>query len=247
MSKLDPKPDPDVNLPLTPQAVEKPLVEPIATDADSPIGVAPVAAPAGRWAESEVYLSGVDKLWAARVERHGECLLTPRKYRFATLVRAIIGQQISTRAARTIDARLKVLSGSPHRPGPILELGEAGVRSAGLSGVKARYVLNLAEAVASGKLPLQKASRWSDDEVIARLTEVKGVGRWTAEMFLIFALNRPDVLPVGDLGVRVGIRDHFDLTELPGPELCRQLAEPWRPHRSIAMWYLWRDIDSPKS
>ncbi len=81
--------------------------------------------------------------------------------------------------------------------------------------------------------------------MIRKLTEVKGIGRWTAEMFLIFALNRPDVLPVGDLGVRVGIRNHYGLTDLPGPQECRTLTEPWRPFRSVAMWYLWRELDMP--
>ena len=224
-----------------------PAAEPgvLQTSAAEPSGVVPVRKPS-RWEASEAFLRAVDERWAARVDRHGSCPLKPRKYRFATLVRAIVGQQISTAAARTIDARLRALAGTPHRPEALLALGEAGVRSAGLSGVKARYVLNLADAVAAGRLPLQKAGRWSDDEVIARLTEVKGVGRWTAEMFLIFALNRPDVLPVGDLGVRVALRNHFELAELPGPELCRELSEPWRPHRSVAMWYLWRDLDAPK-
>ncbi len=158
-------------------------------------------------------------------------------------MRAIIGQQISTKAAASIDARLRDRAGSPHRPAPLLELGEDGLRGVGLSGVKARYVLNLSEAVASGALPLHHAGRWPDDEVVVRLTAVKGIGRWTAEMFLIFALNRPDVLPVGDLGVRSGLRHYFGLEALPTPEQCRTLTEPWRPHRTAAMWYLWRDLD----
>ena len=96
----------------------------------------------------------------------------------------------------------------------------------GLSGVKTRYVLNLAEAVASGNVPLDAFDAWDDDAIVARLTSVKGVGTWTAEMFLIFALNRPDVLPVGDLGVRVALRDHHGLAELPRPAQCRELAAP---------------------
>jgi DNA-3-methyladenine glycosylase II len=114
----------------------------------------------------------------------------------------------------------------------------------GLSGVKARYVLNLAEAVAGGHLPLEALDDWDDDAIIARLTTVKGIGRWTAEMFLIFALNRPDILPVGDLGVRAALRDRHRLADLPKPGECPPLAEHWRPYRSIAIWYLWKKGDA---
>ena len=121
--------------------------------------------------------------------------------------------------------------------------GEAGLRGAGLSGVKARYVLNLAEAVADGRVPLGRIGALDDEAIVASLTSVRGIGRWTAEMFLIFALNRPDVLPLGDFGVRVGLRDHYGLPELPAPRQCIALAEPWRPYRTVAMWYLWRRLD----
>ncbi len=199
-----------------------------------------------RWHEAVTHLQALDGPWAARISRVGACDLRPRKDRFGTLVRSIIGQQISTKAAATIDARLRALSeDGQHRPDRLLSLGEPALRSAGLSGVKASYVLSLSEAVVTGRLTLNRAGYWSDEEVVQRLTEVRGIGRWTAEMFLIFALNRPDVLSVGDLGVRVGIRNHFGLTDLPGPLECRTLTEPWRPFRSVAMWYLWRDLDTP--
>jgi DNA-3-methyladenine glycosylase II len=177
------------------------------------------------------------------IERVGPCLLRPRPDRFGTLVRAIIGQQISSRAAAAIDARLCALGGEPHEPAALLALSEEALRGAGLSGVKARYLLNLSEAVASGHVPLDEFDGWDDEAIVASLTSVKGVGVWTAEMFLIFALNRPDVLPVGDLGVRVAIRDRHGLAELPRPQQCRELAESWRPFRSIAIWYLWRGFD----
>lgn len=205
--------------------------------------MAPRRNPTDPWAEAVAHLRAADPRWAL-IDRHGPCRLRPRRDRFGTLVRAIIGQQISSKAAASIDARLRALAGSPHRPEPLLDLGEPGLRGVGLSGVKARYVLNLAEAVADGRLPLQHAGRWADEEVVARLTALKGIGRWTAEMFLIFALNRPDVLPVADLGVRVGLRNYFGLDALPAPDACRALTEPWRPFRSVAMWYLWREIDS---
>jgi DNA-3-methyladenine glycosylase II len=121
------------------------------------------------------------------------------------------------------------------------------LRGVGLSGVKARYVLNLAEAVASGAVPLEAMDdSWSDDEIVKALVSIKGVGVWTAEMFLIFAMGRPDVLPAGDLGVRVGLRERHGLAELPKPSECPALAEAWRPYRSVASWYLWRGIETPK-
>src|SRR5439155_16543366 len=122
-----------------------------------------------------------------------------------------------------------------HDPRRLIDLGETGLRSVGLSGVKARYVLNLAEAVADGRLPLRRIGTMDDETIIERLTTVKGIGRWTAEMFLIFALNRPDVLPIHDLGIRVGLRNHYGLADLPKPNDCVALAEPWRPYRTVAM------------
>src|SRR3954454_1634280 len=142
------------------------------------------------WAEAIVHLRRVDAYCAAAIDRVGPCLLEPRPDRFGTLVRAIIGQQISSKAAATIDRRLREIGGEPHDPAVLLRLGEAALRGVGLSGVKARYVLNLAEAVATGQAPLGEFHDWDDDAIIARLTAIKGIGRWTAEMFLIFALNR---------------------------------------------------------
>ncbi len=199
-----------------------------------------------KWAVGVDHLRRADPRWQPIIERAGPCDLRPRKDRFGTLVRAIIGQQISSRAAATIDARLRALSGEPHDPGRLLEAGEGALRSCGLSGVKARYVLNLSQAVQEGRLPLARIGTLSDEEIKGRLTQVKGIGQWTAEMFLIFALNRPDVLSVGDLGIRVGLRDFHGLDELPKPAECVRLTEPWRPHRSLAMWYLWRSGDAPK-
>ena len=197
------------------------------------------------WANAVVHLNTADPHFGRLMARVGPCLIRPglRKDRFATLVRAIIGQQISSKAAASIDARLQELSGRPHAPEPLIAIGEVGLRSVGLSGVKARYVLNLAEAVRTEAVPLDKIHKWDDDTIIARLTTVKGVGVWTAEMFLIFALGRPDVFPVGDLAVRAALRDRFGLPDLPKPEAARSLAETWRPFRSVASWYLWRSLE----
>jgi DNA-3-methyladenine glycosylase II len=195
------------------------------------------------WVDAEAHLRQVDPVLASLIDRVGPCQVRPQRERFATLVRAIIGQQISSKAAASIDGRLRALAGDPHTPKPLLDVGEAGLRGVGLSGVKARYVLNLAEATHGGSLPLHKFHRLSDEEIIASLTSIKGIGVWTAEMFLIFSLGRPDVFPVADLGIRAAIRQRLGLPDFPRPDVCRALAEPWRPFRSVASWYLWRSLD----
>jgi DNA-3-methyladenine glycosylase II len=192
------------------------------------------------WAEAIAHLRRVDPYCAEVIDRVGPCRLEPLADRFGTLVRAIISQQISSKAAAAIEARLRALAGEPHQPSVLLGLGVEALRGVGLSAVKAGYVLNLAGAVNSGQAPLDAFDDWGDDAIIASLTAIKGIGRWTADMFLIFALNRPDVLPVGDLGVRAALRDRHGLAELPRPSECPPLAEHWRPYRSIAIWYLWR-------
>lgn len=199
------------------------------------------------WASAVTHLRECDPRWTPILQQAGPCGLRARRDRFGTLVRAIIGQQISTRAATTIDARLRDLAGDPHHVDGLIAAGEAGLRSCGLSGVKARYVLNLCKAVRDGDLPLSRIGRLSDEEIKGKLTAIKGIGPWTAEMFLIFCLNRPDVLSAGDLGVRMGLRNFHGLGELPTPRECERLTEPWRPYRSVAMWYLWRSLDAPKS
>lgn len=196
------------------------------------------------WAEAVAHLVAADPRFTPLVERHGPCGLRPGKDRFARLVRAIIGQQVSTKAARSIDAKLRGLVGDPPTPAAILAAPVELLRSAGLSGMKAGYIRNVATAVVDGSLPLHRLGRLGDEAIIERLTAIKGVGRWTAEMYLIFVLNRPDVLPVHDLGVRVAMQRMFALAEPPKPIDCLPLAETWRPYRSVAMWYLWRSLDA---
>jgi DNA-3-methyladenine glycosylase II len=198
------------------------------------------------WAEGADHLRQLDPRWEAIIGAVGPCRLEIRPDRFATLVRAIIGQQISSKAAASIDKRLRDLAGETHAPDPLIALGETGLRSVGLSGVKARYVLNLANAVRDGSVPLDEVHDWDDEAIINALTSIKGVGSWTAEMFLIFALGRPDVLSPGDLVIRLGLQKFYGLDQPPKPVECRALAEPWRPYRTVAMWYLWRQIDAPK-
>jgi DNA-3-methyladenine glycosylase II len=199
-----------------------------------------------RWDAAVKHLRAVDPHLKAIIDRIGPCRLEAHPDRFAALVRSIIGQQISTKAARSINMKLTALGGDPPCPLRLIELGETELRTAGLSSAKARYILNLAEAVLSGELPIEEFDDTWDDEMITRaLTAVKGIGIWTAEMFLIFVMNRPDVFPAGDLGVRVALRDRHGLPELPAPRDCHALVEAWRPYRTIASWYIWRGIDDP--
>jgi DNA-3-methyladenine glycosylase II len=200
-----------------------------------------------RWNAAIKHLRRVDPHLKAIIDRIGPCELEPHPDRFAALIRSIVSQQISTKAARSINSKLIELAGDPPRPERLIELGEARLRTVGLSSAKARYVLNLAEAVVRGDVPLDHFDdTWDDQTIILSLTAVKGIGVWTAEMFLIFVMNRPDVLPAGDLGVRAALRRHHGLAELPSPRDCPALAETWRPYRTIASWYLWRGVDVPK-
>ncbi len=205
------------------------------------------AAGDGPWGDAVRHLAGVDTRWRARISRIGPCLLEPSRDRFGILVRAIVGQQISAAAARAIHGRLLERVGGAYQPATISALGIAPLREVGLSLKKAENVSVLADAVESGRLPLSRMGRWADERVIEALVEMPGIGRWTAEMFLVFSLGRPDVLAVDDLGIRVGIQRHFELVDPPKPAACRALAEPWRPFRSIAMWYLWRDIEADRA
>ncbi len=199
-----------------------------------------------RWRTAVRHLRRVDPNLRAVIQRIGPCRLVPRPDRFGTLVSSIVAQQISSKAAASINARLRTLSGEPPLPGRLLELGEPLLRGVGLSAGKARYVLNLAEAVASGRVPVDAFDdSWDDAAIIAALTSIKGIGVWTAEMFLIFALNRPDVLPVHDLGVRSALRNFHGLAELPKPAECHALGQIWKPYRTVASWYIWRNVDNP--
>jgi len=205
------------------------------------------ALPPDRWAAAVRYLRRVDPHLRAIIDRIGPCRLEPHLDRFGALVRSIISQQISSKAAISINQRLTTIGGEPHRPRRLIELGEASLRSVGLSSAKARYVLNLAEAVASGQVPLDEIDdSWDEPTIVETLTSVKGIGVWTAEMFLIFVLNRPDVLPASDLGIRAALKDRHGLVELPKPRECFALAEPWRPYRTVASWYIWRRVDTAR-
>jgi DNA-3-methyladenine glycosylase II len=178
------------------------------------------------------------------ITRIGPCTLEPQSDGFRLLVRAIVSQMISTKAAASIFAKLEARLGRRKlTPAAILALEETALREVGLSGAKARSLRDLAERVGSKALPLARLPRLDDDDVIKHLVDVRGIGRWTAEMFLIFSLGRLDVWAVDDFGLRAGVQDLYGLSELPTRAAMRELAEPWRPYRSVASWYLWRSRD----
>ena len=164
---------------------------------------------------------------------------------YGALVRSIVGQQLSTKAARSIYDRLtELFDGRTPSPAELLAADPEQVRSVGLSRPKVGYLRSLAEHVESGELELARLSELPDEEVSAQLTAVKGLGQWTADMFLIFHLRRPDVLPVGDLGIRRAVERQYDLPEIPDAAKVLQIGEPWRPNRSLASLYLWRSLDN---
>ncbi len=165
---------------------------------------------------------------------------------YGTLLRSIVGQQLSTRAAASIYARLlDRFGGRTPTPAEVLDDDPDEFRVAvGLSRAKVIYLRSLAEHVLDGSLQLDRLDQLPDDEVIAELVAVRGLGRWSADMFLMFQLRRPDVLPVGDLGIRRAFMLHYGLPKLPGPAEMEKIAEPWRPHRTLASIFLWRSLQA---
>ena len=165
---------------------------------------------------------------------------------FEALVRAIVYQQLSGKAAATIYERFKVLFSNNKFPSPsiVMEKSHEELRSVGLSNQKASYIHNIANAFYTETVP-KNINTIDDNEVVECLTTIKGVGPWTAEMFLMFTLNRPDVFPVTDLGIQKGFQLFFQLDKLPRPDQMIKNAEPWRPYRTLASWYLWRLVEGP--
>jgi DNA-3-methyladenine glycosylase II len=164
---------------------------------------------------------------------------------YGALVRAIVGQQLSARAARTIYERLIGLFGDrTPTPRELLDTDPDVLRGAGLSGAKVAFLRDLAEHIEDGDLDLEHLPELPDDEVFEQLVQVKGLGPWTVDMFLLFHLGRPDVLPVGDLGIKRAVQAEYGLEELPDAPELERIAEPWRPHRSLACLYLWRSLDN---
>jgi DNA-3-methyladenine glycosylase II len=188
-----------------------------------------------------------DPVLATIIKQHGPCGLGDalRVDHFAALVRAIIFQQLSTKAASTIHARLTALMPDGQvTPAAVAAITEEQFRGVGVSRQKAMYLRDLCEKLASGAVSLDDVDALDDEAVIAALTMVKGIGRWTAEMFLMFRLHRPDVLPVGDLGIVTAVQKAYGLRKRPTPDRLRRLGDAWKPYRSIACWYLWRSLDN---
>src|SRR5215510_2810304 len=191
------------------------------------------------------HLKKSDAILASIIARVGPCKMAYRDPTFEILARSIVFQQLSTKAARTIYGRLEEAAGGPLTPEAIQNLSVGEMRRAGLSRQKLGYIRDLAEHALSGKVDFAKLPEMTDEEVIAALTDIKGVGAWTAHMFLIFALRRPNVLAVGDLGVRTAIKRHYKKRVLPRPAHIEKLAVNWHPYCSYACWYLWRSLEFP--
>jgi len=172
----------------------------------------------------------------------------PARNVYEALVRSIVYQQLSGKAAGTILKRfLALFPGSSYpKPEVVLKMSVAKMRGAGLSGQKTEYIQDLSKKFLDGTIEPKKFRTMEDEEIRQHLIAVKGIGRWSADMFLMFALNRPDVLPTGDLGIRKGFQKLFKMKELPDSKKMERLAEAWRPYRTIASWYLWRLADEDK-
>jgi DNA-3-methyladenine glycosylase II len=185
-----------------------------------------------------------DPKLGALIKRVGRCRLPDSRGHdpFAGLVRVIMSQQLSGKAADTIFGRVEALVGGRANltPAALRAVTAEALRGAGVSRPKIGYLYDLADRVADGRLDLHALDGHPDEEVIAQITAVKGLGRWSAEMFLMFRLNRPDIFPVGDLGIVKGVQKLFGMKRRPAVRTMERLAEPWRPYRSVAAWYLWR-------
>jgi DNA-3-methyladenine glycosylase II len=189
------------------------------------------------------HLKQADPVLAAIIERIGPYGITFLEPDFETLVKSIVSQQLSGKVAKTIYGRLIAAAGGNLTPESLLKLRPARMRALGLSRQKIEYIRDLARHSRSGKVDFTRLPGCSDDEVIEHLTAVKGIGVWTAHMFLIFALRRPNVLPVGDLGIRAAIRKAYGMPDLPKPTEVATIARTWHPYCTVASWYLWRSLE----
>ncbi len=194
------------------------------------------------WVEARRALEKIDPVLAELIRAAKGSVLRPRNDPFFSLSRSIVAQQISVFAAESVWQKMITHVGAI-TPETVVVQTEESLRNCGLSRPKARYLINLAEQFINGSLEQESWHQMDDEAVIENLTQVKGIGRWTAEMFLIFHLLRPDVLPVADVGVQKAIANHFNGGVRLKPEALISIAKPWRPWRSVAVWYLWRSLD----
>ena len=190
------------------------------------------------------HLQGADPVMKAVIDAVGPFTLRLERDRFGMLVRSIISQQISTSAALSIRRRLQELARPEGlKSANLAQFTEDELRSVGLSPQKVSYIADLAHKVNEGTVDVRQIGRLSDERIVEHLTQVKGIGRWTAQMFLIFSLGRLDVFPNDDLGVRTAIRNRYGLDDLPDKQTAHAIAEPWRPYATVASWYWWRTLD----
>lgn len=189
------------------------------------------------------HLKKSDPVLRAIIERIGPCRMEFGTPEFSSLAEAIVYQQLNGKAAVTIFNRFAALAGEPLTPEGILKLSDAQLRGVGLSKQKSAYLKDLAAKTAAGLLDFARLPDLTDEEVIQHLTQVKGIGVWTAHMFLMFSLRRPNVLPTGDYGVQVAMRKHYKKRKLPKPKDMEKIAKAWVPYRSVACWYMWRSLD----
>jgi DNA-3-methyladenine glycosylase II len=200
---------------------------------------------AAAYRKARLHLAKCDPVLKQIIAQVGSCTLQPNPAGFRVLMKSIISQMISTKAALSIGAKLEAaLVPDGLTPAAVLAAGEERLRSVGLSRNKVAAMTDLAARAQSGELPLDRFPEMSDDEVSESLVAVRGIGPWTAHMFLMFSLGRLDVLPVDDFGLRAGVKKHYELTELPGRSALRERGEMWRPYRSVATWYFWRSLGS---
>ncbi len=210
-----------------------------------------IASPITLFQASE-YLANADPILAVVITEFGTCVIEPHSNYYQQLINSIIGQQLSVKAASSIRARFYALSGGNELPSPedILSKSVEDMRGAGLSNAKARYVQDLALHVLEGRLNFDDMNSLSNDEVVKMLTDVKGIGDWTAHMFLMFGMGRLDVLPVGDLGIKNGVMKLYSLKTAPTPDQITQIALKynWHPYETVASWYIWQSLDNePKN
>jgi DNA-3-methyladenine glycosylase II len=218
-----------------------PVKKRIVTESTTAAGIPSDNGFADIFRKAQRHLSRRDPLLGQLIKRVGTCTLQPGGEAFPLLVRAIVSQVLSTKAAKTIATRLEAaLHPAGFAPAAVIAASDEKLRGVGLSAAKVLALKDLAQQANNGDLPLQRLAHMSDEEVISALVAVRGIGRWTAEMFLIFSLGRLDVLPVDDFGLRAGVRDVYQLPELPSRVELRERGEVWRPYRSVATWYFWR-------
>jgi DNA-3-methyladenine glycosylase II len=189
------------------------------------------------------HLKQSDPTLAAIIDQVGPCRIEYGPPEFHSLAEAIIYQQLNGKAAVTIFNRFGELAGKPLTPEGILKLTDEQMRSVGLSKQKSSYLKDMAQRAARGELDFTHLPKMTDDAVIEHLTQVKGVGVWTAHMFLMFSLRRPNVLPTGDFGIRMAMKKHYRKRKLPNPAQMEKIGKAWEPYRSVACWYLWQSMD----